>query len=165
MRDKISEHLTANYLLSSCQHGFVPGMSYTTNLLATLEKWTLMMDERLAVDAIYLDFVKAFDVVPHARLLRKVELLGVAGKALDWIRDLFTCRRQRISVNGVLSEWSAVKSGVPQGSILGPVLFVVFINDLPKAVNSLCSMYADDTKVSGPAVSGEDGDRIQKDLR
>ena len=164
VRERVMGHLTANNLLSGCQHGFVSGRSCTTNLLSTLETWTLMIDEGSSVDAIYLDFAKAFDSVPHERLLKKVEALGIEGDTLQWIRDFLVGRRQRVSVNGSVSDWAAVKSGVPQGSVLGPVLFVAFINDLPGAVSSMCAMYADDTKVHGPVNNSEDGDKLQKDL-
>jgi hypothetical protein len=110
---------------------------------------------------VYLDFAKAFDSVPHERLLRKVQALGIGGNVLQWIRDFLVGRRQRVSVNGTVSDWAAVRSGVPQGSVLGPVLFVAFINDLPDVVSSLCSMYADDTKVYGAA---ENVSKLQDDL-
>ena len=164
IRDRVMEHLESNRLLSECQHGFVPGRSCTTNLLACMEDWTLVLDEGRDVDTIYLDLAKAFDSVPHVRLLKKVEALGVHGQVLTWISDFLTGRRQRVSVNGSLSEWSSVLSGVPQGSVLGPILFVMFINDLPQAVSSLCKMYADDTKVYKPITSAEDGLTLQEDL-
>ena len=108
--------------------------------------WTLIIDDGSSVDAIYFDFAKAFDSMPHKRLLKKIEKLGLEGNALQWIRDFLAGRRQRVSVNGSVSDWAAVKSDVPQGSVLGSVLFVTFINDLPGAVLSMCVIYADDTK-------------------
>ena len=100
-----------------------------------------------AVDAIYLDFAKAFDSVPHQRLLLKLESYGITSCVLTWIKDFLVGRGQQVCVNGTQTDWSAVTSGVPQGSVLGPVLFVVFIKELPDVVNSTCQMYADDTKV------------------
>jgi hypothetical protein len=161
VRDRVVDHLTVNKLLSDCQHGFIAGRSCTTNLLATLDDWTRILDEGEAVDAVYLDFAKAFDSVPHERLLRKIQALGIQGNALQWIRDFLVGRCQRVSVNGAVSDWAAVRSGVPQGSVLGPVLFVAFINDLPGVVSSLCSMYADDTKVYGAAKNASE---LQVDL-
>ena len=90
----------ANNLLSGCQHSFVSDRSCTTNLMSTLEAWMLMTDERSSFDAIYLDFAKAFDFVPHERLLKKVEAFGSDCDTLQWVRDFLVGIRQRVSVNG-----------------------------------------------------------------
>jgi hypothetical protein len=164
VRDSLFEHLDSNGLLTECQHGFVSKRSCVTNLIGVLDDWTSSLDNGKPVDAIYLDFSKAFDTVCHERLLAKLKSYGVTDKVNDWIGSFLKDRRQRVKVNGTLSDWVEVTSGVPQGSVLGPVLFVVFINDLPEVVESICSMYADDTKIYRSVDTVEDFARLQSDL-
>jgi ribonuclease P/MRP protein subunit RPP40 len=109
-----------------------------------MDKWTEILDQGGSVDSIYLDFAKAFDTVPHRRLLLKLENYGVGGCILDWVGDILHGRRQRVMLAGVVSEWAEVISGVPQGLVEGPVLFVCYINDLPESITSRIYMYADD---------------------
>ena len=116
------------------------------------------------MDAIYLDFQKAFDSVPHHRLIRKLAAYGVTGKILRWIETFLTDRKQRVCVEGSLSNWEDVLSGIPQGSVLGPTLFVMFINDMPDAITSLSKMFADDAKVFRQIENRADIAALQKDL-
>ena len=111
-----------------------------------------------------MDFKKAFDTVPHQRLLRKLKAYGIIGKVLEWIRDFLSGRRQRVVVNGKLSSWTDILSGIPQGSVLGPILFVIFINDLPDVVSSTAKIFADDTKLFWAIRIIEDHDVMQQDL-
>ena len=116
------------------------------------------------MDAIYLDFQKAFDTVPHKRLVSKLESYGIKGEVKSWIANFLHKRTQRVSVNGHVSKWSEVTSGIPQGSVLGPVLFVIFINDLPDAIRSVVRIFADDTKMYGVATTSEDRETVQADI-
>ena len=136
----IIEHLTRNNLFAEEQHGFVPNRNCITNLLTAIEDWSALIEERKAFDLIYTDFSKAFDSVPHARLINKLKAMGITGNVLGWIKSFLTNRKQKVSVEGEMSLWTDVKSGIPLGSVLGPILFVVFLNDMP-------NMFADDAKV------------------
>ena len=164
IREKIIDFIIQNKYLTNCQHGFVPCRSCLTNLIETLEDWTKMYDEGKAFDAVYLDFRKAFDSVPLHRLLYKLRNLGIQGNVLTWIEAFLTDRRQCVAVNGTRSSWRRVVSGVPQGSVLGPLLFVVYINDLPNLLQCKCKIFADDTKIYKHVKNPEDGIALQKDL-
>ena len=147
LRDSIIEHVQLTGQLTKAQHGFLPKRSCITQLLETLEEWTRSLENGDWVDVAYLDYRKAFDAVPHQRLLKKLHDLGIRGKVLMWIKAFLTNRKQWVRVNSSRSECSAVRSGIPQGSVLGPTLFILFINDLPGCVQSSIKLFADDTKL------------------
>ena len=164
IRDQIMEFLNTNHLLSEDQHGFRAGRSCVTQLLEIMELWTSMLDEGGGIDVVYLDFRKAFDSVPHQRLLKKARAHGIDGNLLKWIESFLTGRKQRVNVNGEMSSWADVHSGIPQGSVLGPILFIIFINDLPDVVECYVKIFADDTKVFTQVQCEEDCHKLQGDL-
>jgi len=165
VRDKLVDHCMLYNLFSDAQHGFVPGRSCMTQLLTVMEDWTLALDNSHSIDSVYLDFQKAFDTVPHQRLLHKLSAYGVGRSLRDWLQNFLTERSQCVVLNGMTSTSIAVKSGIPQGSVLGPILFVLYINDLPRTcIRSIVKIFADDTKIYR-SVDDEAGRNIlQQDL-
>ena len=161
---RIREHLENNELIADSQHGFTKGKSCLTNLLSFYKTVYEAADVDDSYDVIYLDFSKAFDRVPHERLLRKIKAHGIGGDVYKWIRSWLNNREQRVVVNGEKSEWGRVVSGVPQGSVLGPLLFIIYINDLDNGVSSNFGKLADDTKIGQKICSQRDNDILQREL-
>ena len=164
VRDCIVDHLESNGLLSPFQHGFRKGYSCATQLLECLEDWSTAIDEGKNVDVVYLDFKAAFDKVPHERLLQKIWNFGIQGKIHDWLRDFLNSRRQQVVIQGETSSWAPVGSGVPQGSVLGPIMFLMFINDIPEAMSCVTRLFADDTKLYSIVGNEDDKQRLQDDI-
>ena len=129
-----------------------------------LEKWTKILDNQGSIDCVYLDFMKAFHTVPHQRLIYKLRYYGILTTLVNWISSFLSKRRQRVRVADSFSEWAPITSGMPQGSVLGPILFVLYVNDLPDNLKSECYMFADDTKVLKNLSSKEDNLVLQKDI-
>ena len=154
IRDNLLQHLSDAGALTDAQHGFLPKKSCTSQLLEVMEDWSAAVESGEPVDVAYLDFAKAFDSVPHRRLLGKLHAYGIRGKLLDWISAFLIDRRQRVVIQGSKSEWVPVTSGIPQGSVLGPTLFTVFVNDMPQQVLSCIKLFADDTKLYCPVTGG-----------
>jgi hypothetical protein len=154
--DCIMEHLLKNNLLAKEQHGFVKGKSCTTNLLEYLDILTDAFHNGIPIDVLYTDFKKAFDSVSLKKLLSKLCASGISGILLKWIECFLSNRKQRVVMGDCVTDWSDVLSGVPQGSVLGPLLFLIFINDLPKGLINVCRLYADDNKIIAPISSQSD---------
>lgn len=146
---QLLQFLSDNSILPDSQHGFLPGRSSVTNLLYSLNLWTTNLDKGLPVDILYFDFSKAFDRVPKKRLLYKLEHLGIRGKLLSWISAYLTNRTFSVRVEKSFSTNHNVISGVPQGSVLGPVLYIIYTSDIPLHIASHHACFADDTKIFG----------------
>ncbi|CAM4552508.1 unnamed protein product [Caretta caretta] len=164
LKEKVVKDIEVNGNWDKIQHGFTKGRSCQTNLISFFETVTDFLDKGNAVDLIYLDFNKAFDTVPQGELLAKLENMGINMKIERWIRNWLKGRLQRVTLKGELSDWKEVTSGVPQGSVLGPILFNLFITDLGTKGRNVLIKFADDTKLGGIANTEKDQDIIQEDL-
>ena len=138
-------------MISHLHHGFLSGRSCITQLLSTLHSIGQLLDKNIQSDILFLDFAKAFDSVDHSILLEKLKAYGISGNLHRWFTNYLQGRTQRVVIEGASSKWSPVTSGVPQGSILGPMLFLLFINDIPDVLSEgdSMSLYADDAKLLG----------------
>ncbi len=149
IRDRVMAYFFDNGLFSDRQFGFLKGRSTVIQLLQILDHWTELLETGGRIDVIYTDLEKAFDKVPHQRLLSKLQTYGIHEKAINWIKAFLTNRRQRVKINDALSDWEEVLSGIPQGSVLGPLLFIIYINDLVEQCENGANIYlfADDAKI------------------
>ncbi|CAM4308052.1 unnamed protein product [Lepidochelys kempii] len=164
LKEKIVKDIEVSGNWDKMQHGFTKGRSCQNNLISFFEKVRVFLDKGNAVDLIDLDFSKAFDTVPHGELLVKLEKMGINMKIERWIRNWLKGRLQWVILKGELSGWREVTSGVPQGSVLGPILFNLFITNLGTKSGSVLIKFADDTKLGGIANSEKDWVVIQEDL-
>ncbi|XP_071504566.1 serine/threonine-protein kinase 31-like [Diadema antillarum] len=163
--NSIDRHVGLHCPITPLQHGFTRGKSCVTQVLHLTNEWLHSMDgpHSCLVDALFLDFKRAFDKMPHDRLLRKLLLqYNITGNLWLWIKSLMCCRKQRVMYRGVYSDWAPVTSGVPQGSVLGPTLFNMFINDLPTYLSSKSALFADDAVIYRPIRSPSDCDILQR---
>ena len=165
IRNSIANHLEENNLYNQTQHGFRNGRSCLSQLLEHYDHVLNMLEEGYNVDTIYLDFSKAFDKVNFNVLLKKIQAIGISGKLYDWLHSFLINRKQVVVVNGSISKSETVLSGVPQGTVLGPLLFLIMIMDINEDVkNSMLSSFADDTRVMRGIQSSDDSNLLQLDL-
>ena len=167
LRKKMTEHLEKNSLINLNQHGFRHNHSCATQLLSHLFYIFSNSIFGNQVDSIYVDYAKAFDKVDHGLLVKKLECYGITGKILTWVEDFLNQRTQTVFLDNHFSYATPVISGVPQGSVLGPLLFIIYINDLSKSIRGPLSQtftFADDTKLVSSISSTVDQINLQNDL-
>jgi len=163
----ISAHLADNNIMSNAQWGFSAGKGTVTALLLTTYDWFRILEDKRDICAVFFDFSKAFDTVPHGPLLDKLLQLGLNEYVTRWITDYLTCRQQKVLVNGTTSDSVPVLSGVPQGSILGPLLFLIYVNSLaslPISEGSHIVLYADDLLLYQPISTQSDHNALRQDI-
>ena len=163
IRAKMEEHLYKSNLLAREQNDFVRNKSCTTPQLESLDYIPSNLDVAIPADVILLDFAKAFDTVPHKRLLAKLKAYGFDGLILKWIEAFLECRRQRVARGEIMSDWVKIFSGVPQGSIIQYFCFL-HINDLPRKLLNFTKLYADDTNLISQLSSEICAINLQTDL-
>ena len=147
--NSLFNYFQSNRLFTPSQSGFLPGDSCIAQILSIIHEIQTAFDENLTVDVreVFLLLSKAFDKVWHDGIIFKLEAYGAEGELLSLLKNYLENREQRVVLNGQTSEWRKIMSGIPQGSVLGPLLFLVYINDLPDGINSLCKIFADDTSL------------------
>ena len=164
IHSQVMQHLDIHKILCDQQHGFRKRRSCDSQLLVTTQDISANLDEGEQIDAILLDFSKAFDKVPHQRQLLKLRHYGIGESTLQWIQSFLSDRSQQVLVEGQASDSSPVTSGVPQGTVLGPLLFLLYINDMPMKVSSTARLFADDSLLYWRIRSSQDSISLQEDL-
>ena len=165
LRTKLVKYIESNNFLSPDQHGFRSGKSCLTQLLNHFELILHILETGCNADVLYLDFAKAFDKVDHKLLLQKIKSVGITGKVHEWLTSFLKHRKQFVIVNGKKSRGEEVLSGVPQGTVLGPILFILYINDITKVIkHSYIKIFADDSKVIKAIESLSDRDLMEIDI-
>ena len=157
-------HLDSNNILHENQHGFRSSRSCETQLLLSTDDISRHMNQGHQVDMAILDFAKAFDKVTYRRLAEKLHYFGIRDDTLSWVNTFLQGRQQQVVIDGESSRLSTVSSGVPQGTVLGPTLFLLFINDIATNISSTIRLFADDCVVYRAINTPEDHHILQQDL-
>ena len=163
----ITQHLNVHHPISNSQWGFTAGRSTIGALLSTTHDWFKLLEEGKDICAVFLDYRKAFDSVPHRPLIEKLKGVGLNPHIIAWLSDYLTSRKQRVVVDGSISSSTEVLSGVPQGSILGPLLFLIYIDGITKVKlsnNSRLVLYADDVLIYSAISDNNDYQLLQRDI-
>ena len=158
-------HFDKHHILKDHQHGFRKRRSCEIQLTVTIQEIASRLSKGNQVDIILLDFAKAFDKVTYSRLLHKLDFYGVRDQTSTWIRSFLENRKQEVVLDGSHSDLSDVLSGVPQGTVLGPLLFLAYINDMPESLRSSdCRLFADDSLLYCVVNKASDCKLLQQDL-
>ena len=159
-------YLKTNHIITRQQHGFLARRSTTSNILDSLNDWTLAINNKNSVTVAYVDYSKAFDVVCHSKLMHKLQHYGIVGDLLNWIGNFISGRTQRTKIGSAISDQVSLSSGVVQGSCIGPLLFILYINDVVGIIGKdcQCKLYADDLKIYSEIKTQQDEDLLQDSL-
>jgi len=166
IRDHITKHVTDNNLFNNHQYGFLKGRSTMLQLFRIMDEWTECLESGGQINVLYADLEKAFDKVSHKLLIRKLRYDKVNESVILWIESFLCNRKQRVKINGFYSDWADVLSGIPQGTILGPILFIIYINNLLDVCKQFIHVYlfADNAKLYKRVITDDDHQVLQKGL-